>query len=92
MGGCGVRGARVRVRACPNPAHLHEHAAANPNPNPNPNPSPNPNPNPAIASWAGNITYTLDPQTGLVAAQTDVWNITRLDAIRQSFTPGPRTE
>ena len=48
---------------------------------------------PAIAPWAGNITYTLDPQTGLVAAQTDVWNITRLDAIRQSFTPGPpRTE
>ena len=47
---------------------------------------------PYIAPWAGNITYTLDPQTGLVAAQTDVWNITRLDAIRQSFTPGPRTE
>ena len=63
-----------------------------PDPNPSPSPSPNPNPNPAIASWAGNITYTLDPQTGLVAAQTDVWNITRLDAIRQSFTPGPRTE
>ena len=63
-----------------------------PDPNPDPSPSPSPNPNPAIASWAGNITYTLDPQTGLVAAQTDVWNITRLDAIRQSFTPGPRTE
>ena len=70
----------------------HPSPDPDPDPDPNPNPSPNPNPNPAIASWAGNITYTLDPQTGLVAAQTDVWNITRLDAIRQSFTPGPRTE
>lgn len=47
---------------------------------------------PCISPWAGNITYTLDLQTGLVAAQTDVWNITRLDAIRQSFTPGPSSK
>jgi hypothetical protein len=43
---------------------------------------------PRISPWEGTITYSLDPQTGLIVDQTDVWNITRFDAIRQSFTPG----
>jgi len=42
---------------------------------------------PRIAPWSGSITYLLDAE-GLIFEQTDVWNITRLDAIRQTFTPG----
>lgn len=41
---------------------------------------------PRIAPWAGHITYSLD-SNGLVSSQVDVWNITRFDAIRQTFTP-----
>ena len=47
---------------------------------------------PRISPWEGMITYSLDPQTGLIVDQTDVWNITRFDAIRQSFTPGGEQE
>ena len=42
---------------------------------------------PRIAPWSGHIEWTLNAE-GLVASQVDVWNITRLDAIRQTFTPG----
>ena len=42
---------------------------------------------PRIAPWSGHITYTLDAD-GLVASQVDMWNITRIDALRQTFTPG----
>ena len=42
---------------------------------------------PVIQPWRGHIVYTLD-EAGLVASQVDVWNITRFDAIRQTFTPG----
>ena len=42
---------------------------------------------PKIAPWSGHITYQLDAD-GLVSSQIDVWNITRLDAIRQTFSPG----
>ena len=41
---------------------------------------------PKIEPWAGHITYTLDAD-GLVVSQVDVWNITRWDALRQTFTP-----
>ena len=47
---------------------------------------------PRISPWEGKITYALDPETGIIVGQTDVWNITRFDAIRQSFTPGPNSE
>ncbi|EOD41890.1 hypothetical protein EMIHUDRAFT_461024 [Emiliania huxleyi CCMP1516] len=43
---------------------------------------------PKISPWSGKISYDVSPVTGLVVAQTDVWNITRFDAIRQTFTPG----
>jgi len=43
---------------------------------------------PRISPWAGRITYTLDADDGLITSQVDVWNITRLDAVRQTFTPG----
>ena len=39
---------------------------------------------PRISPWSGTITYTLD-DAGLVASQVDVWNITRWDALRQTF-------
>lgn len=42
---------------------------------------------PRIAPWKGHIVYSLD-ERGLVASQVDVWNITRFDAVRQTFTPG----
>jgi len=41
---------------------------------------------PRIAPWSGQITYTLGTD-GLVTSQVDVWNISRFDAIRQTFTP-----
>ena len=41
---------------------------------------------PRIAPWRGHITWTLGDD-GLIASQVDVWNITRWDAIRQTFTP-----
>ena len=44
---------------------------------------------PLIRPWQGHIVYTLG-KDGLVASQVDVWNITRIDAIRQTFTPGTR--
>jgi len=40
---------------------------------------------PTISPWAGHIVYKLDAD-GLVSSQIDVWNITRIDAIRQTFT------
>jgi hypothetical protein len=43
---------------------------------------------PRISPWAGRITYTLDADDGLITSQVDIWNITRLDALRQTFTPG----
>ena len=43
---------------------------------------------PVIQPWRGHIEYTLDEATSLIASQVDVWNITRWDAIRQTFTPG----
>ena len=42
---------------------------------------------PSIAPWQGHIQYTVD-ESGLIASQVDVWNITRFDAVRQTFTPG----
>lgn len=39
---------------------------------------------PRIEPWAGHITYTLDAD-GLIASQVDAWNITRFDALRQTF-------
>lgn len=42
---------------------------------------------PRISAWAGHIEYALD-DSGLIVSQVDVWNITRLDALRQTFTPG----
>jgi hypothetical protein len=42
---------------------------------------------PRIAPWSGHITYTLDAD-GLISSQNDVWNITRVDALRQTLTPG----
>ena len=42
---------------------------------------------PRIKSWAGHVTYSVN-RDGLIVSQVDVWNITRLDAIRQTFTPG----
>ena len=41
---------------------------------------------PVIEPWRGHITYTLDANN-LIESQVDVWNITRWDAIRQTFTP-----
>jgi len=41
---------------------------------------------PRIAPWSGHIVYTLNSD-GLIVSQVDVWNITRFDAIRQTFTP-----
>ncbi|CAJ1403468.1 unnamed protein product [Effrenium voratum] len=41
---------------------------------------------PRIAPWSGKIVYTLNSE-GLIASQVDEWNITRFDAIRQTFTP-----
>ena len=43
---------------------------------------------PRIQPWAGSIVYTLSSE-GLIVSQVDRWNITRFDAIRQTFTPGP---
>ena len=43
---------------------------------------------PVIQPWRGHIVYNLDETTSLIASQVDVWNITRWDAIRQTFTPG----
>lgn len=43
---------------------------------------------PVIQPWRGSIVYSLDADN-LIASQVDVWNITRFDAIRQTFTPGP---
>ena len=39
-------------------------------------------------SWlrSGNIRYSLNAE-GLIQSQVDEWNITRFDAIRQTFTP-----
>jgi len=42
---------------------------------------------PRIEPWQGHIVYTLN-NDGLIASQVDTWNITRFDAIRQTFTPG----
>ena len=42
---------------------------------------------PVIEPWRGHIVYVLNADN-LIASQVDVWNITRFDAIRQSFTPG----
>ena len=42
---------------------------------------------PVIQPWRGHIVYTLD-DANLITSQVDVWNITRWDAIRQTFTPG----
>lgn len=42
---------------------------------------------PRIAPWRGHITWTLGAD-GLIVSQVDVWNITRWDAIRQTFSPG----
>lgn len=42
---------------------------------------------PRIAPWSGHLVYTLD-ENGLVSSQVDTWNITRMDALRQTFTPG----
>lgn len=42
---------------------------------------------PRISAWSGHVVYTLNSD-GLIASQVDVWNITRLDALRQTFTPG----
>ena len=42
---------------------------------------------PVIEPWRGHITWSLDADN-LIVSQVDVWNITRWDAIRQSFTPG----
>ena len=42
---------------------------------------------PVISGWSGSIVYSLDSDN-LIASQIDVWNITRWDAIRQTFTPG----
>lgn len=41
---------------------------------------------PRIAPWSGHIVYTLNSD-GLIVSQVDAWNITRFDAIRQTFTP-----
>eukprot|EP00931_Biecheleriopsis_adriatica_P109324 TRINITY_DN83584_c0_g1_i1.p1 TRINITY_DN83584_c0_g1~~TRINITY_DN83584_c0_g1_i1.p1 ORF type:complete len:216 (-),score=34.77 TRINITY_DN83584_c0_g1_i1:131-745(-) len=41
---------------------------------------------PRIEPWSGHITYALG-KDGLIQSQVDVWNITRFDAIRQTFTP-----
>ena len=43
---------------------------------------------PKISGWAGHVVYSLNAD-GLIASQVDVWNITRVDAIRQTFTPPP---
>ena len=43
---------------------------------------------PRISGWAGHVVYSLNAD-GLIASQVDVWNITRVDAIRQTFTPPP---
>eukprot|EP00933_Yihiella_yeosuensis_P039785 TRINITY_DN33953_c0_g1_i1.p1 TRINITY_DN33953_c0_g1~~TRINITY_DN33953_c0_g1_i1.p1 ORF type:complete len:277 (-),score=30.57 TRINITY_DN33953_c0_g1_i1:11-742(-) len=40
---------------------------------------------PKIEPWKGHIEYTLNSE-GLVVSQVDTWNITRFDAIRQTFT------
>mmetsp|Transcript_28738 Transcript_28738/g.95468 ORF Transcript_28738/g.95468 Transcript_28738/m.95468 type:complete len:270 (-) Transcript_28738:48-857(-) len=40
---------------------------------------------PRISAWSGNIRYTFNDD-GLVSSQVDTWNITRFDAIRQTFT------
>ena len=42
---------------------------------------------PVIDTWRGSIIYTLN-NDNLIVSQVDTWNITRFDAIRQSFTPG----
>lgn len=42
---------------------------------------------PVIDTWRGHIVYTLDG-SNLIVSQVDEWNITRFDAIRQTFTPG----
>ena len=42
---------------------------------------------PVIEPWRGSIIYSLN-EDNLIASQVDTWNITRFDAIRQSFTPG----
>mmetsp|Transcript_28878 Transcript_28878/g.68050 ORF Transcript_28878/g.68050 Transcript_28878/m.68050 type:complete len:219 (-) Transcript_28878:31-687(-) len=40
---------------------------------------------PRIEPWSGSIQYTLTSD-GLIGSQVDTWNITRFDAIRQTFT------
>ena len=45
---------------------------------------------PQISGWSGHVVYTLDSD-GLIASQVDVWNITRLDALRQTFSPGKKS-
>jgi len=42
---------------------------------------------PRILPWRGHIVYTLSDE-GLIVSQIDKWNISRWDAIRQTFTPG----
>lgn len=41
---------------------------------------------PQIPPWSGHLVYTLD-NDGLIAVQEDTWNITRFDAIRETFSP-----
>jgi hypothetical protein len=41
---------------------------------------------PYLRLRSGNIVYTLNSDA-LIQSQLDEWNITRFDAIRQTFTP-----
>ncbi|CAE8632266.1 unnamed protein product, partial [Polarella glacialis] len=43
---------------------------------------------PKILPWQGHIEYTLNKE-GLVVSQVDTWNISRFDAIRQTFLLPP---
>ena len=44
---------------------------------------------PVIQPWTGRIVYSLEEGTNLITSQVDRWNITRWDAIRQTFSPAP---
>eukprot|EP00929_Paragymnodinium_shiwhaense_P029560 TRINITY_DN16906_c0_g1_i1.p1 TRINITY_DN16906_c0_g1~~TRINITY_DN16906_c0_g1_i1.p1 ORF type:complete len:247 (-),score=47.61 TRINITY_DN16906_c0_g1_i1:277-1017(-) len=41
---------------------------------------------PAIQPWSGKLVWTLGDD-GLITSQVDTWNITRWDAIQQTFNP-----
>jgi hypothetical protein len=42
---------------------------------------------PRIAPWESEVIWTVNSDTGLIQTQTQTWNITAAEALRETFTP-----